>query len=238
MSHEVGGGQRSPRVSDSSSRQARCDRSRRSSRGDLAAVGTLTYYIWVSYMAPYAHTATGIPLGEAFLANTLAIAVFLCLLPFGGLLSDRIGRKPMLIGFALGFLLLAWPAFHFLRDDFGVLLAIELAGIVLLVGYSANCAVVMAQQFPAEVRTVGIGLPYALAVAIFGGTAPYVTTWLTSNGHQDLIWLYVAAAALVGLVVYATMPETRGKDVAWVEGREVAQIEDRKQAETEARPAA
>jgi MHS family alpha-ketoglutarate permease-like MFS transporter len=117
--------------------------------------------------------------------------------------------------FAVGFLLLAWPAFHFLQNNFAVLLAIELAGIVLLVGYSANCAVVMAEQFPPEVRTVGIGLPYALAVAVFGGTAPYITTWLTSNGHLDLVWLYVAAAALVGVLVYTTMPETRGREVEW-----------------------
>jgi MHS family alpha-ketoglutarate permease-like MFS transporter len=177
--------------------------------------GTLTYYIWISYMAPYASTTTGIPLNLAFLANTISIAVFLCLLPFGGLLSDRLGRKPTMTAFAVGFLLLAWPAFHFLQNNFAVLLLIELAGIVLLVGYSANCAVVMAEQFPPEVRTVGIGLPYALAVALFGGTAPYITTWLTSNGHLDLVWLYVAAAALVGVLVYTTMPETRGREVEW-----------------------
>ena len=189
--------------------------------------GTLTYYIWVSYMAPYAATATGIPLNQAFLANTIAIIVFLCLLPFAGMLSDRIGRKPTMTGFALGYLLIAWPAFHFLQNNFWVVLAIELAGIILLLGYSANCAAVMAEQFPAEVRTVGISLPYALAVAIFGGTAPYITTYMTSNGLQGYIWLYVAAAAIVGLAVYLTMPETRarslepappGPGVAWAEG--------------------
>lgn len=177
--------------------------------------GTLTYYIWISYMAPYASTTTGIPLNQAFLANSLAIAIFLCLLPLGGLLSDRLGRKPTMTAFAAGYLILAWPAFHFIQNNFLVLLAIELAGIVLLVGYSANCAVVMAEQFPPEVRTVGIGLPYALAVAIFGGTAPYITTWLTTNGHIDLVWLYVAAAAVVGVIVYMTMPETRGREVEW-----------------------
>jgi MHS family alpha-ketoglutarate permease-like MFS transporter len=85
----------------------------------------------------------------------------------------------------------------------------------------------MAEQFPAEVRTVGISLPYALAVAIFGGTAPYITTYMTSNGLQGYIWLYVAAAAIVGLAVYLTMPETRaqslesagaGPGVVWAEG--------------------
>jgi MHS family alpha-ketoglutarate permease-like MFS transporter len=189
--------------------------------------GTLTYYIWISYMAPYAASATGIPLNQAFLANTIAIIVFLCLLPFGGMLSDRIGRKPTMTGFALGYLLIAWPAFHFLQNNFWIVLAIELAGIILLLGYSANCAAVMAEQFPAEVRTVGISLPYALAVAIFGGTAPYITTYMTSNGLQGYIWLYVAAAAIVGLAVYLSMPETRARSlesappvrgVAWAEG--------------------
>ncbi|MFK4038954.1 MFS transporter [Nonomuraea wenchangensis] len=179
----------------------------------VTVAGTLIYYIWVSYMPTYAHVATGIPLSRALLANTIAVVVFLVLLPFGGLLSDRIGRKPTMLAFAIGFLVLAWPAFQFLDGGFGSLLAIEIVGMVLIVGYSANCAVIMAEQFPAEVRTTGIGLPYALSVAIFGGTAPYVTTWMASNGHRDQVWLYVAAAALVGVAVYATMPETKGKEL-------------------------
>lgn len=179
----------------------------------ITVAGTLLYYLWVSYMPGYAHTAEGVPLTTAFLANTLAIAIFLVLLPFGGMLSDRFGRKPTLLAFAIGFLLLAWPAFRFMGGGFWPLFVIELAGVFLLVGYSANCAVVMAEQFPAEVRTTGIGLPYALAVAVFGGTAPYVTTWLATHGHRDQVWMYAAAAAVVGIVVYATMPETKGKDI-------------------------
>jgi MHS family alpha-ketoglutarate permease-like MFS transporter len=135
------------------------------------------------------------------------------LLPFGGLLSDRIGRKPTMTAFAAGFLVFAWPAFHFLSDSFWGLFVIELIGLVLIVGYSANCAVIMAEQFPAEVRTTGIGLPYALAVALFGGTAPYVTTWMNTHGLGDLVWAYVAVAALIGVVVYLTMPETKGKEL-------------------------
>ncbi|MDQ0380640.1 MFS transporter [Amycolatopsis thermophila] len=179
----------------------------------VTIAGTLIYYVWVTYMPTYAHLATGMPLRTALLANTLAIVVFLVLLPFGGLLSDRIGRKPTMTAFAAGFLLFSWPAFHFLADDFWTLLLIEIVGMVLIVGYSANCAVIMAEQFPAEVRTTGIGLPYALAVAIFGGTAPYVTTWMNAGGLGHLVWLYVAIAAVIGVAVYATMPETKGKEL-------------------------
>jgi MHS family alpha-ketoglutarate permease-like MFS transporter len=69
----------------------------------------------------------------------------------------------------------------------------------------------MAEQFPPEVRATGIGLPYALAVALFGGTAPYITTWMNTSGLGGWVWAYAAAAAAVGLVVYLTMPETKGK---------------------------
>lgn len=180
----------------------------------VTIAGTLIYYVWVTYMPTYARLATGIPLKTALLANTLAMVVFLVLLPFGGLLSDRIGRKPTMTAFAVGFMLLAWPAFHFLAASFWSVFAIELAGLVLLVGYSANCAAIMAEQFPAEVRTTGIGLPYALAVALFGGTAPYITTWMNSHHLGNMVWLYVAAGALVGVLVYATMPETRHRELA------------------------
>jgi MHS family alpha-ketoglutarate permease-like MFS transporter len=179
----------------------------------ITIAGTLIYYIWVSYMPGYAHAAEGVPLNQAFLANTLAVAAFLVMLPFGGMLSDRFGRKPTMLTFAGGFLVLSWPLFQLIGGGFWSLLLVEFVGVVFIVGYSANCAVVMAEQFPAEVRTTGIGLPYAFAVGIFGGTAPYITTWMATHGHRGSVWIYVAIAAAVGVVVYATMPETKGKDI-------------------------
>lgn len=179
----------------------------------ITIAGTLLYYMWMSYMPGYASTAMGIDLNEALLANTIAAAYFICLLPFVALLSDRIGRKPTMFGFAFGFLVFAFPAFKLLEQGtFGTLLLVELIGVTFLAGYSANCAVIMSEQFPAEVRATGIGMPYALAVALFGGTAPYVTTWMAGAGYRDLTWLYVTAAALIGCVVYATMPETKDKE--------------------------
>jgi MFS transporter, MHS family, alpha-ketoglutarate permease len=179
----------------------------------ITIAGTLIYYLWVSYLPSYAHVTTGLPLSRALLANTIGLVVFLVLLPFGGMLSDKIGRKPTLTAFAAGFAILSWPLLHLLGGGFWSLLAVQLIGLVLLVGYSANCAVIMAEQFPPEVRTVGIALPYALAVAVFGGTAPYITTWLSTSGHRDLVWIYLCAAALIGVLVYATMPETKDKEL-------------------------
>jgi len=177
----------------------------------VTIAGTLLYYMWVSYMPTYAAVSTGIPLSQALLANFIAVGLFLVLLPFAGLLSDKIGRKPTMTAFAAGFLLFSWPAFALLNGNFWMLLLIEVIGIILLLGYSANCAVIMAEQFPAEVRATGIGLPYALAAAIFGGTAPYITTWMNTSGYGGFVWLYCAVAAAIGVVVYLTMPETKGK---------------------------
>ncbi|MEU6578241.1 MFS transporter [Streptomyces sp. NPDC046805] len=180
----------------------------------ITVAGTLTYYIWVNYLPTYANLTTGIPLERALLSQTLCLIVFVVLLPFAGLLSDRLGRKPTMAAFAGGFVVLAWPMLHLLNDSFVVLFLIQLTGMLLILGYSANCAVIMAEQFPPEVRATGIALPYALAVAVFGGTAPYITTWMSDSGHADKLWLYVSGAALVSLVIYLTMPETKDKEFA------------------------
>ena len=157
---------------------------------------------------------TGIPLSQALLSQTLCLVVFVVLLPFVGLLSDEVGRKPTLAAFAGGFVVLSWPLLHLLQNSFLSVFAVQLAGMLLVLGYSANCAVIMAEQFPPEVRATGIALPYALSVALFGGTAPYITTWLNDIGHHDLLWLYVSGAALISLVIYLTMPETKDREFA------------------------
>ncbi|GAA2608592.1 MFS transporter [Streptomyces axinellae] len=178
----------------------------------ITVAGTLTYYIWVNYLPTYANLATGIPLNQALLSQTLCLIVFVVLLPFAGRLSDRVGRKPTMAVFAGGFVLLSWPLLHLMGDSFLSVFLVQLVGMLLILGYSANCAVIMAEQFPPEVRATGIALPYALAVALFGGTAPYLTTWLNEAGLRDWLWLYVAASSLISLVVYLTMPETKDKE--------------------------
>jgi MHS family alpha-ketoglutarate permease-like MFS transporter len=180
----------------------------------ITIAGTLTYYIWVNYLPTYANITTGIPLSKALLAQTLCLVVFMVLLPFAGLLSDKIGRKPTLSIFAGGFLVFSWPLLNLLGHSFLSVFLVQLAGMILILGYSANCAVIMAEQFPPEVRATGIALPYALAVALFGGTAPYLTTWLNDIGHRDLLWLYVSVSALISLIVYLTMPETKNREFA------------------------
>ncbi|MEW1654793.1 MFS transporter [Streptomyces sp. NPDC093707] len=177
----------------------------------ITAGSTLAYYTWTSYLPTYAQVNAGFDKGDALIVSTLSLAFFALLQPLGGLLSDRVGRKPLLLTFALGFAVTAVPLLHLVTDAFFSLLLVQCAGMVLLTGYTSIAAVVNAELFPARVRAAGIGFPYSLTVALFGGTAPYIGTWFKQAGHADLFPWYVAALCLVSFVVYLVLPETARK---------------------------
>ncbi|CAG9189485.1 Predicted arabinose efflux permease, MFS family [Paraburkholderia sabiae] len=177
----------------------------------IAMAGNLCVYLWLVLFPTLAHLRTGLPLHDAFNASVISIVVSLIAIPFIGKLSDRIGRKPVLLVFAGGSALFAWPALHFLSNDFWSATAIVTIGMLLSSGFAATCATVMAEQFPAHVRATGVALPYAVSAALFGGTLPYIVTAMSSSGLSQYLWVYVATVCVVGFVVYARMPETRGK---------------------------
>lgn len=177
----------------------------------IAMAGNLSVYLWLVLFPTFAHMRTGLPLRDGFSASVISIVASLIAIPFIGKLSDRIGRKPVLLVFAGGSALFAWPSLHFLANDFWTDTAIVTIGMLLSSGFTATCAAVMAEQFPAEVRATGVALPYAISATLFGGTLPYIMTAMTTAGWSDYIWAYVAAVCSVGFVVYATMPETKGK---------------------------
>ncbi|WP_424217196.1 MFS transporter (plasmid) [Streptomyces sp. BI20] len=174
----------------------------------ITAGGTLAYYTWTSYLPTYAELETGIAKADALLAGTLSLAFFTLLQPLGGLLSDRFGRKPALLFFGLGSALLVVPLLGALDGSFTSLLLVQCAGMVLLTGFTSISAAVNAEVFPARVRAAGIGFPYSLTVALFGGTAPYVGTLLKELGHSALFPWYVVALCALSSVVYLTLPET------------------------------
>ncbi|MEU6576585.1 MFS transporter [Streptomyces sp. NPDC046805] len=173
----------------------------------ITAGGTIAYYTWTSYLPTYAQLNAGISASDALLAGTLSLAFFGLLQPLGGMLSDRLGRRPVLLFFGLGFALLAVPLLHAL-DSFVTLLLVQCAGMVLLTGFTSISAAVNAEVFPPRVRAAGIGFPYSLTVALFGGTAPYVGTLFKDLGHSGLFPWYVAALCLISSLVYLRMPET------------------------------
>ncbi|MFJ2901027.1 MFS transporter [Streptomyces sp. NPDC087212] len=179
----------------------------------VTAGGTLAYYTWTSYLTTYAQVHAGVSASDALLAVTLSLAFFGLLQPLGGLLSDRFGRRPLLLFFGLGSALLSVPLLHALRDSFTVLLLVQCAGMLLLTGFTSISAAVNAELFPPRVRAAGIGFPYSVTVALFGGTAPYVGTQFEEWGHGGLFPWYVAALCLVSSLVYLRLPETAHREL-------------------------
>ncbi|WP_399432246.1 MFS transporter [Streptomyces sp. WAC05374] len=179
----------------------------------ITAGGTLAYYTWTSYLPTYAELNAGVGKADALLAGTLSLGFFALLQPLGGLLSDRYGRKPPLLLFGLGFTLLTVPLLRATGDSFGSLLLVQCAGMVLLTGFTSVSAAVNAEVFPARVRAAGIGFPYSLTVALFGGTAPYVGTLFTELGRPGLFPWYVSVVCLVSSAVYLRLPESAHKEL-------------------------
>ncbi|WP_411099567.1 MFS transporter [Streptomyces sp. x-45] len=177
----------------------------------ITAGGTIAYYTWTSYLPTYAELNAGVAKSDALLAGTISLAFFGLLQPLGGMLSDRFGRRPLLLFFGVGFALLSVPLLHSLRDSFAVLLLVQCAGMVLLTGFTSISAAVNAEIFPPRVRAAGIGFPYSLTVALFGGTAPYVGTLFKDLGHSGLFPWYVAVLCLLSSLVYLRLPETAHK---------------------------
>lgn len=177
----------------------------------FSVLTTFAFYLFVAYVPTYAIRHVKAEPQTAFAANTVALIVFMLVQPLFGALSDRIGRKPQLIVFAAGYLILFYPLMTTMGPSFGSILMVELFGLVLYAMYTAIGPAIMSEQFPTSVRAVGIGAPYNLVVALLGGTTPYLLTWLQSNGMERWFFYYVLAGAVVTLITFIRMPETAGK---------------------------
>ncbi|MFC4005714.1 MFS transporter [Nonomuraea purpurea] len=177
----------------------------------LTMGGTVAYYTYTTYLTKYLSLSAGLPKETATLVSFCALFIFMCLQPLAGGLSDRIGRRPLLITFGIGSMLGTVPLMTALGgvQGFGGALVLSLIGLIIVTGYTSINAVVKAELFPTHVRALGVALPYAIANALFGGTAEYVALWFKNNGIESGYFWYVAGCAAVSLVVYLTMRETK-----------------------------
>ncbi|NED72395.1 MFS transporter [Streptomyces sp. SID9944] len=184
----------------------------------LTMGGTVAYYTYTTYLTKYLSNSAGLSKSTATLVSFTALIVFACLQPLAGRLSDRIGRRPLLITFAVGSTLLTVPVMTLLGhvDGYWPALGLSLLALVVVTGYTSINACVKAELFPTGVRALGVALPYALANALFGGTAEYVALWFKNAGAESGFFWYVAGCAAVSLVVYVTMRETRDLDLTRV----------------------
>ncbi|MGW5422843.1 MFS transporter [Streptomyces sp. NPDC003943] len=184
----------------------------------LTMGGTVAYYTYTTYLTKYLSNSAGLPKQTATLVSFCALIVFACLQPLAGRLSDRIGRRPLLITFAVGSTLLTVPIMTLLRHagSFWPALGLSLLALLVVTGYTSINACVKAELFPTGVRALGVALPYAIANALFGGTAEYVALWFKNAGIESGYYWYVAGCAAVSLIVYVTMRETRDIDLGRV----------------------
>ena len=168
----------------------------------ITVAGTVAYYTWTTFLPTYAQQNAGFDPGTALTVGTIALLFFMVLQPVLGMLSDRVGRKPMLITFGVAFTLLPVPLLGLLTDSFASLLVIQCTGMVFLGCFTSISAAVNAELFPTRVRAAGAGLPYSLTVAIFGGTAPFIGTAMKDAGNPGLFPWYMSVLALVSTLVY------------------------------------
>ncbi|MEV6149688.1 MFS transporter [Nonomuraea sp. NPDC052129] len=180
----------------------------------LTMGGTVAYYTYTTYLTKYLVNTANLPKETASLVSFSALFIFMLIQPLAGGLSDRIGRRPLLITFGIGSMLGTVPLMTALSSVSGFVGAfiLSLVGLIIITGYTSINAVVKAELFPTHVRALGVALPYAIANALFGGTAEYVALWFKSAGVESGFYWYVSGCAAVSLVVYLTMRETR--DVA------------------------
>ncbi|MDR8410387.1 MFS transporter [Nonomuraea sp. 3-1Str] len=177
----------------------------------LTMGGTVAYYTYTTYLTKYLANTAGLPKQTATLISFCALFVFMLLQPLAGSLSDRIGRRPLLITFGIGSLLGTVPLMTALGSVDGFLggFVLSLIGLIIITGYTSINAVVKAELFPTNIRALGVALPYAIANALFGGTAEYVALWFKDAGIESGFYWYVSGCAAVSLAVYLTMRETR-----------------------------
>lgn len=177
----------------------------------LTAGGTAAFYTFTTYMQTFVKQTVGL----SDITTTYVIAgslIFASILqPLYGALSDRIGRKPLLIFFGVAGTLLTVPILTFLAQTKSPWVAFLLisGAWVFVAGYTSINAVVKAELFPTAIRATGVAVPYAVTVSIFGGTAPAIALFFKQQGHEEWFYYYLSAVIFISLLVYSTMRDTK-----------------------------
>ncbi|WP_286749472.1 MFS transporter [Flavobacterium sp. 40-81] len=180
----------------------------------LTLGGTVAFYTYSTYMQKYLINTVGYSKEDSTIITFISLFLFAVLQPVFGLLSDKIGRKPLLLTFGILGTLATVPLFNALgnlspADGIWSAFFIVMIALIIVSGYTSINAVVKAELFPTEIRALGVGLPYSLTVAVFGGTSEYVALWFKDAGNEHYFYYYVTACVFVSLLVYAFMRDTK-----------------------------
>ena len=177
----------------------------------LVIVWTVCTYFFLIYMPTYATRQLGLAQSASLLANGSGLLILMVLVPMFGSLSDRIGRKPLLVGSAAGIAILSYPLISVLAKfpGVGTLIGVQATMAVLIAAFTGPAPAALGELYPTHVRSTGMSLAYNGAVTIFGGFAPFIATWLiAATGNALAPAYYVVAAAVASLIALLFMKET------------------------------
>jgi MHS family proline/betaine transporter-like MFS transporter len=172
---------------------------------------TVAFYIFLTYMPTFIKTYAKVSSAAALWSNTIGLLVLVVAIPIMGKLSDRIGRKPLLLTCCACFIVLPYPVFalYLSAPPLAVIIAVQIVFGLIIAMFSGAGPAAISEIFPTRIRSTWMTTGYALSVAIFGGFAPYIATWLIAKTGSPISPVYyVIAAAIVSTVVIARLKET------------------------------
>jgi len=176
---------------------------------------TVAYYALLAWMPTFTQQHAHLTPSQALWSNTVGLIAMVVAVPFWGRLSDRIGRRPLLIASTLCIGLLCWPIFSLMANVGGLVVVVPcqiLLGIMLAL-YSGPGPAAIAEIFPTHLRSTWMSAGYTLAAAVFGGFAPFISTWLISASGSPLAptYFYLIPAAVISFCIVLGLKETSGK---------------------------
>ncbi len=174
---------------------------------------TAAHYTWTSYVSTYAITQKGMDADTAYWMLVIAQVIALVSLPFWGLLSDRIGRRPMLGGFAVLMFALQIPLTSMITSAGWTLLVSTTLALLIVSIPGAILSCTLSESFPTRLRTQAIGFAYSFSVAVFGGTAPYLNQLLTGWDIGWVFGVYIMVLCVATGIAALIMKETKGIDL-------------------------
>lgn len=177
----------------------------------ISAGGSMAFYAYTTYLQKYLVNTSGFSRPDATMVMTAALLVFMAIQPLWGMAADRLGRKPMLLLFGFGGMLVSVPVFTALSTASSPAAAfgLTLIPLTILGAYTSISGLIKAELFPAHIRTLGVALPYALGNALFGGTAEYAALWFKKIGTESGFYWYLTAIIGMATVGFLMMPETK-----------------------------
>ncbi len=177
---------------------------------------SVSVYLIFIFLPSYLNTFLHIELSEALKTHTIAIAMLMLMIPFFGYLTDKLGRKMVLLASLIGFTFFTYPIFSLMFEStFNSILGAMALFAILEAMIQSVMPALMTEMFPAKVRYTGLSISYNIAVALFGGTTPLICTWLVKLSGGDIMMpaYYLIATSVLGIIVSFFIPETFKKEL-------------------------